>query len=199
MLTGQPAFGGEDVPLTLARVLSHDTDFESLPAAISPAVRQTLRLCLQKDPKRRVADIRDVRLALTGAFETEPAAGDETAAGVPSSSPRILQAVAITAVVVAVIAAGLAVWAPWLDTPDSPATRFSVLSPLGLSLGDELALSPDGRYLAISSMAESGDTQIWLWQLDSLDAEPLPGTRGAERMFWGRPIAASSASAPRAP
>ncbi len=70
MLTGQPAFGGEDVPLTLARVLDRDTDLDSLPAAISPTVRQTIQLCLQKDVRKRVADIRDVRLALEGAFET---------------------------------------------------------------------------------------------------------------------------------
>ena len=71
MLTGQPAFGGEDVPITLARVLTNDTDMESLPAAISPTVRQTIQLCLHKDVKKRVADIRDVRLALEGAFEAD--------------------------------------------------------------------------------------------------------------------------------
>ncbi len=38
MLTGQPAFGGEDVPITLARVLTNDTDMESLPAAISSPI-----------------------------------------------------------------------------------------------------------------------------------------------------------------
>ena len=31
MLTGQPAFGGEDVMLTLARVLDRDTDLSSIP------------------------------------------------------------------------------------------------------------------------------------------------------------------------
>jgi len=49
MLTGQPAFGGEDVPITLARVLAHDADMDSFPAAVSPDVRQVIRLCLQKD------------------------------------------------------------------------------------------------------------------------------------------------------
>ena len=51
-------------------MLDRDTDLDSLPAAISPAVRQTIQLCLQKDVRKRVADIRDVRLALEGAFET---------------------------------------------------------------------------------------------------------------------------------
>ena len=70
MLTGQPAFGGEDVMLTLARVLDRATDVSSIPKTISPAVRHTIELCLAKDPKRRIADVRDVRLALEGTFES---------------------------------------------------------------------------------------------------------------------------------
>ncbi|NIP87716.1 MAG: protein kinase, partial [Gammaproteobacteria bacterium] len=72
MLTGQPAFGGEDVMATLARVIDRDADLSSIPGTLSPAVRHTIRLCLTKDIKKRVADIRDVRLALEGAFESWP-------------------------------------------------------------------------------------------------------------------------------
>jgi eukaryotic-like serine/threonine-protein kinase len=81
MLTGQPAFGGEDVTIVLARVLERGADLSALPAELSPAVRQTITLCLQKDPKKRVRDIGDVKLALEGAFET-------TAARDRSSAPR---------------------------------------------------------------------------------------------------------------
>jgi serine/threonine protein kinase len=44
MLTGQPAFGGEDLMATLARVIDRDTDLSSVPRTISPAVRQTIKL-----------------------------------------------------------------------------------------------------------------------------------------------------------
>ena len=70
MLTGQLAFGAEDVATTLARVIANETNFDSLPGTISPAVRRTIELCLQKDPRKRVRDFGDVRLALEGAFET---------------------------------------------------------------------------------------------------------------------------------
>jgi serine/threonine protein kinase len=43
----------------------------SSPIIATPAVRQTIKLCLEKDVRKRVADIRDVRLALAGTFETE--------------------------------------------------------------------------------------------------------------------------------
>jgi serine/threonine-protein kinase len=66
LLTGQLAFGGDDVTLVLARVLERSPDFAALPKATPPAVRRTLEICLEKDPKKRIADIRDVRLALAG-------------------------------------------------------------------------------------------------------------------------------------
>ena len=64
MLTGQLAFGGEDVATTLARVIANETNMSSLPATISPAVRRVLELCLQKDLRHRIRDIGDVKLAL---------------------------------------------------------------------------------------------------------------------------------------
>jgi serine/threonine protein kinase len=70
MLTGTRAFGDEDVSMTLSKVLQREPDFDALPAAVPARVTQSLRVCLRKDPKQRVSDIRDVRLALEGAFET---------------------------------------------------------------------------------------------------------------------------------
>ena len=55
MLTGKAAFLGDDVTTTLARVLERDPDLKALPAGLSPAVRRTLELCLQKDVNRRIA------------------------------------------------------------------------------------------------------------------------------------------------
>ncbi len=73
MLTGQAAFLGEDVTSTLARVLERRArTCDALPAGVSPAVRRTLELCLEKDARKRLADMRDVRLALAGAFAPRP-------------------------------------------------------------------------------------------------------------------------------
>ena len=70
MLTGRRAFEDEDVSMTLSKVLQREPDFDALPPTVPARVRQALRVCLRKDPKQRVGDIRDVRLALEGAFET---------------------------------------------------------------------------------------------------------------------------------
>ena len=62
MLTGQRAFAGEDVTDTLAAVVRAEPDWSLLPREISPTLPVFLRRSLQKDPKQRVGDIRDVRL-----------------------------------------------------------------------------------------------------------------------------------------
>src|SRR5262249_35142129 len=70
MLTGKRAFPGEDVSDTLVAVLRDDPDWSRLPPDTPDRVRQTLRVCLQRNPKQRAQSIGDVRLALEGAFET---------------------------------------------------------------------------------------------------------------------------------
>jgi serine/threonine protein kinase len=70
MLTGKRAFPGEDITDTLAAVVRAEPDWSALPADLPSALSAYLRRCLQKDPRQRVQAIGDVRLALTGAFET---------------------------------------------------------------------------------------------------------------------------------
>ncbi len=77
MLTGQMAFQGEDVSLTLASVMKSDLNVTRLPPDVPATVRTVLRRCLEKDPKQRVHDIADVRLAMAGAFETRVSAPSE--------------------------------------------------------------------------------------------------------------------------
>jgi serine/threonine protein kinase len=80
MLAGGKPFAGGDVSEVLATVIKTDPDWDALPAETPSRVRTLLRRCLEKDPKQRVHDVADVRLAMEGAFETlhgtsvEPAA-----------------------------------------------------------------------------------------------------------------------------
>ena len=64
MLTGRRTFEGNDVTEVMAGVIKSDPDWDALPAELSPAAATYLRRCLQKDPKDRIRDIGDVRLAL---------------------------------------------------------------------------------------------------------------------------------------
>ena len=71
MLTGRRAFEGEDLSLTLARVLERDVDLDALPSSCPERVTQALRVCLDRRLSRRASDIHDVQLVLDGAFEAE--------------------------------------------------------------------------------------------------------------------------------
>ena len=70
MLAGATPFAGGDVSEVLATVIKTDPDWDVLPDETPPRVGTLLRRCLEKDPKQRVHDMADVRLAMAGAFET---------------------------------------------------------------------------------------------------------------------------------
>ena len=177
MLTGQPAFGGEDVTVTLARVVERNADYDSLPGAITPAVRQTIELCLKKDLKERVADIRDVRLALAGAFEiVAPGAVDAAVAALPLWRRPL--PVAAAALVAGAVLAIFAVQFGAQPEPQ-PVTRLIIDHPEGGSLAgnafdSSIAISPDGRQVAyVVDAITGGYGRLYVRNLDNLDATPL--------------------------
>src|SRR5215831_10078653 len=63
-LTGRRPFDGEDVADTIAFVLTKEPDWSLLPAHVPPAIQLLLRRCLEKDRRRRIADISTVRFVL---------------------------------------------------------------------------------------------------------------------------------------
>jgi Tol biopolymer transport system component len=162
---------------------------------LSPALRTHLERCFQKDPRQRIRDIGDVRLALEGAFET--AALPLMAATARAPHGRL----AWVAFAVALLAAaGLAI--PALrhlrETPP-PATletRVDIVTP-ATDDPTSFALSPDGRQLVFGTSAEGG-SRLWLRSLAATSAQPLAGTEGARLPFWspdGRAIGFFTAGA----
>ena len=64
MLAGRSAFAGETVTDIIAAVVTRDADWTALPAATPASIRRLLARCLEKDPKRRLRDIGDVRFEI---------------------------------------------------------------------------------------------------------------------------------------
>jgi serine/threonine protein kinase len=127
MLTGRRAFEDEDISLTLSKVLQREPDFDALPADVPARVRQAIKLCLRKDPKQRIGDIRDVRLAIEGAFETAAPQTLAPARTQETSGSRRIVAMAAGIALLAAIVSGLAVWAFRPAAPVGPQpARFSV-------------------------------------------------------------------------
>jgi serine/threonine-protein kinase len=159
MLTGRPAFLGEDVTSTLARVLEVPANLDALPPGVSPAVRRTLELCFEKDARTRIADMRDVKLALAGRFETQGPRAEERRAAASPWRRALPLAAAFVAGSAAVGLVGLSIW-PRLAPAPKLVTRFVHALPEGQALAaptfggtnDLIGLSPDGRTLAYSSV-----------------------------------------------
>lgn len=180
MLTGQPSFGGEDVTVTLARVVEREADYGSLPAEVSPAVRHAIKLCLKKELRQRVADIRDVRLALEGAFEAVSQKSTEAAGGVQPAWRKPLPA-ALAGIAGGAFLAGLSAWSLW-SQPDPAArvTRFPLILQGDQQFTEEengvVDVSRDG-----SQIVYAANNQLWLRDLDEMLARPIQGIDAEER------------------
>jgi len=174
LLSGRRAFQGDDVPDILGSVLKLDPDWKALPGDTPAHVQKILRRCLEKDRKRRIRDIGDVRLELDMPAE-EPAS--------PAHSGTGLAKVAWIAAGVSILAlAALAVAHFREPEPDQRVLRLSVTLPPN-TLPGFLALSPDGRRLVVL-LVGVGKSQLWLRPLDAPEFQPLSGTDGARTPFW---------------
>src|SRR6185436_6330254 len=74
MLTGRHAFRGDHVSDILASVLAREPEYTDLPASLRPRLKDALRRCFEKNPKRRWQAIGDLRVELEQIL-ADPAAG----------------------------------------------------------------------------------------------------------------------------
>ena len=109
MLTGRKLFDAGDVSEMLASVLVKDPDISSIGSHVPAHIRSVVRQCLVKDPKERLRDIGDVRLAMKGTFETAASAPSAPVV-VPQLQVWQRPLAALGIVVTAVLVSGLAVW-----------------------------------------------------------------------------------------
>src|SRR5687767_682224 len=161
MLTGQRAFNEVDVAETLASVLRVEVDWSRVPSELSPSIRSFLMRCLVRDPRQRLHEIADMRLALQGAFDIAAAPSQASATAAPlhplwRRALPIAAAVAVTAAVAGVTAWSLA------PKPQAPiVSRLHMTLPPGHPFyfnGRHLvAISPDG-----SNVAYTAGQGLWL-------------------------------------
>jgi len=82
LLTGTPAFHGEDVTDILAAVVRAEPDWSGLPPSTPTKVRDLLRRCLQKDKTLRMQAAGDMRIEIIEALQAPIDAGATQAASV---------------------------------------------------------------------------------------------------------------------
>jgi len=190
MLTGRPAFSGNDVSEVLASVLKTNPEWSVVPADVPPGVRRLLRRCLEKDPHKRLSAIGDARLELDDVGS--PAEGElAQRIALPTVVPRFwrraLPWVAVVGLVAVTTVAGW-LWFQLRHLPHANVTRLSVVAPPGKDIYPDsagVAISPDGTMVAfiVGSVSQS-ETQLWVRPLDSTTARRIDDGDGAIVPFW---------------
>jgi serine/threonine-protein kinase len=175
MLTSTRAFEREDITDTIVAVVSTEPDWSALPAATSPVIRELMRRCVEKDPRRRLRDIGEARIRIDDLLEGR--ASDPSQPSVPSQSvPRLrLAGRTVAAAVAASALTGLAVWQ--FPPPRRPSlmTRFIIPLPEGQAFTNPgrslLAFSPDG-----ASLVYNANSRLYLRPMSGLGEHVISGS-----------------------
>jgi serine/threonine-protein kinase len=185
MLTGQRCFCGETISDTLARILEREPDWDSLPRETPATILAMLRRCLAKDPRRRLRDVGEMRIAIE----------DRHADAAPTTGrpPRGLIWRALPWAIAAVMTVSAAVFG-WLALRPEPAptggtARLVISLPqnqrLAIAAETSLVISPDGSRVVYAASSPPGSSpRLYLRELDRFEAAPIPGTEGAVGPFF---------------
>jgi serine/threonine-protein kinase len=185
MLSGRRLFEGETVSDTLAAVLKTDPDWSALPAGTPEAGRKLLRRCLERDPKQRLRDIGEARIALGDAPSLSVAHAVPATPGAATwRSPAVWAALALVAAVSAV--GSLWAWTHLRPSPPSPVTRLTIQLPAGQVLAglSGPTLSRDGRLIAYVAREADGVSRLYVRALDRIEASVVPGSEDARQPFF---------------
>ncbi len=190
MLTGRKAFEGKSQPGVMAAILNRDPGpISAIVPRVPPPLDHVVSRCLAKDPDERWQTARDVLHELRWASE-DRSAREPAIARAPRPGGMIQKAAWPIAALSLITAAAIG-GARWFEAPPvERAVQFEVFPPKGAVFstgtpGARMAISPDGTMLAFgASTGRSGANQIWVRRLDAVDATLLPGTEGADTMFW---------------
>ena len=179
MLTGQGLFTGETISHILAKVLDRELDFSALPTSTPAPIKRLLRRCLERKPKRRLADVGEALIHLEEAASA-PAEGSSRTAMLPAAQPagwRQALPWAVSASVVVGMIVGLTVWSLRPALPPQMPMRFVASAPpspvpLPVNSGTALAISPDGTVIAYRATVD-GEAGLYVRHVDRLDGELL--------------------------
>jgi serine/threonine protein kinase/Tol biopolymer transport system component len=188
MATGKKAFAGKSQASVISAIMSSDpAPMSSLQPMTPPAFDRVIKTSLAKEPDDRWQTAADLCRELKWIAEggSQVTLGPTSAVkGIRALGRRGLIASAGTLLLVAAITT-LATWKLKPSPPPSPrpVTRTVITLPPGQNLVSTMALSPDGTHLAYVAI-QSGTQQLHLRAMDSLDANPIPGTEGATEPFY---------------
>ena len=193
MVTGARPFTGDTPASVIGSILKDDPPNVSTRQPVAPsALDHLVSVCIAKDPEDRWQSMGDIKRQLQWIVKGDGAKRSQ------SDLPKRRSVVAIaTPVVVAAIVGAFGMWLVQLgrpasvETPERPIV-FTIDPPPGLSFAGpaastsvpQLAVSPDGRYVAFVVANAQGQSNLWVRAHDDPQSRPLAGTDGAVDPFW---------------
>ncbi len=185
MLMGEPPFTGPTVQAIIAKVMTDQPPGMTVHRkSIPPYVEAAVLAGLEKLPADRIATAAEFGAALGGATSARTTAR-MTVTQQSSQGPWRKIAIGTSALALAALAFGT--WA-WRYEAPQQTLRLSVAFPAGEQIRAastrRFVLSRDGARMAYLGPDSSGAVQLWVRDLNSLTARPLPGTTNAQAPFF---------------
>ena len=181
MATGKPAFSGKSRASLIAAILSTQPPpiTQSQPLT-PPSLERVVKKCLAKDPDDRWQSASDLASELNWVME----GGSQAIQGgrVPSGRGRWDRAGWLSAATFFLLM--VAIGAAWWQANHRRARPMYFHTSVPFPAND-LALSPDGRMLAIVAYsAQANDYVLWTYEVGGRRTNALNGTQGASYPFW---------------
>jgi Tol biopolymer transport system component len=180
LLTGRKAFSGHTFAEVAAAIVDRDPDWTALPPSTPVSVRRLLRRCLQRDVKRRLQDMGDIRIEIdeVATLESEPFAPAER------SRRRTWSVwIAVSALGLGLIAVLIA-WDAARRPASAESLRFSVSLPERFATPYFVTIAPDGRQIAFVVTDTRGRQLLGVRSFDDREPRLFAGTEDAAHPFW---------------
>ncbi len=185
-LTGKKIYTGDTIADTLAAVIKDPPALSSLPADTPPFLRKLLERCLEKDPRQRLRDIGEARVAIERYLANPDGGADvprqaEAHPTLPAKLPWVLLAVtALSALAGWYIAARPAPLRPLIRLEAEMRAEFSALGSSGSGI---MAISPDGARIVTALPGMDETTRLYSRLVQQDQVVPLAGTENATTPF----------------
>src|SRR5438105_5007192 len=200
MLSGRRAFRGDSIAETMSAILREDPpDLSETNKTVSPALERVVRHCLEKNPAERFHSARDLAFAIESLSGSAVSSGQTTTIDAGTATTDKTASVSklfrnpsfawIATGVFALIALilGIAYFAAPLRDQQQ-VIRLSFEPPANLSFNDAQAdaavISPDGQKIAFSAMSPDGKYMLYVRDLNSTEAQVMPGSDLPLAPFW---------------
>jgi eukaryotic-like serine/threonine-protein kinase len=194
LLAGARAFRGETSMDIATAILKEDPP--DLPAAerhIPPALTRIVDRCLEKNPASRFQSAGDLAFALEALSGSQTSMTEPMPVAVAAPARRTSWAIVAAVAVVVTAAATYGITRLVQPAPEqAEPTSFPLTLPEGISLvttggtssPGPIAISPNGRTIAMLATGKDGARTIWVRALNAVTPRQLPGTENALSPFW---------------